>query len=116
MRRGDQHPPAPHRHGGLWAERDGGHRRTVQGQPRSAQGMGCERVVLSMSVGYNNEHILLIVFSGEVDLVELHIICLTEAGLKPQDIAVIAPYNLQVRIVLFKMIPKYYYWLISRKC
>lgn len=34
--------------------------------------------------------------SGEVDIVELHIKALTEAGLKARDIAVIAPYNLQV--------------------
>lgn len=35
-------------------------------------------------------------FSGEVDIVELHIKALTEAGVKAKDIAVIAPYNLQV--------------------
>lgn len=34
--------------------------------------------------------------AGEVDIVELHIKALTEAGLKAKDIAVIAPYNLQV--------------------
>ena len=34
--------------------------------------------------------------SGEVDIVELHIKALTEAGVKAKDIAVIAPYNLQV--------------------
>lgn len=34
--------------------------------------------------------------SGEVDIVELHIKALTEAGIKAKDIAVIAPYNLQV--------------------
>lgn len=34
--------------------------------------------------------------SGEVDIVELHIKALTEAGLQAKDIAVIAPYNLQV--------------------
>jgi len=34
--------------------------------------------------------------SGEVDIVELHITALTEAGVKAKDIAVIAPYNLQV--------------------
>ncbi|KAE8607095.1 hypothetical protein XENTR_v10011005 [Xenopus tropicalis] len=33
---------------------------------------------------------------GEVQLVDLHIQALTKAGVKPQDIAVIAPYNLQV--------------------
>lgn len=36
------------------------------------------------------------VCSGEVDIVELHIKALTEAGVKAKDIAVIAPYNLQV--------------------
>lgn len=35
--------------------------------------------------------------TGEVDIVELHIKALTEAGVKAKDIAVIAPYNLQVR-------------------
>lgn len=34
--------------------------------------------------------------SGEADIVELHIKALIEAGLKAKDIAVIAPYNLQV--------------------
>lgn len=34
--------------------------------------------------------------TGEVDIVELHIKALTEAGVKAKDIAVIAPYNLQV--------------------
>lgn len=33
---------------------------------------------------------------GEVDIVELHIKALTEAGVRAKDIAVIAPYNLQV--------------------
>ncbi|XP_063294197.1 DNA-binding protein SMUBP-2 [Pelobates fuscus] len=33
---------------------------------------------------------------GEVRLVDLHIQALTKAGVKPRDIAVIAPYNLQV--------------------
>ncbi|CAG5957934.1 unnamed protein product [Menidia menidia] len=32
---------------------------------------------------------------GEVDIVEMHIKALTEAGVKAKDIAVIAPYNLQ---------------------
>lgn len=45
------------------------------------------------SVGLNS---LFTVSSGEVDLVELHINALTEAGVKAKDIAVIAPYNLQV--------------------
>lgn len=39
---------------------------------------------------------LLTLSSGEVDIVELHVKALTEAGLKAKDIAVIAPYNLQV--------------------
>lgn len=34
--------------------------------------------------------------SGEVDLVALHVRTLTEAGVQAKDIAVIAPYNLQV--------------------
>lgn len=34
--------------------------------------------------------------AGEVDIVELHIKALTDAGVKAKDIAVIAPYNLQV--------------------
>lgn len=33
---------------------------------------------------------------GEVDIVELHIKALIDSGLKAKDIAVIAPYNLQV--------------------
>lgn len=33
---------------------------------------------------------------GEVDIVEMHVKALTEAGVKAKDIAVIAPYNLQV--------------------
>ncbi|KAG7245412.1 hypothetical protein INR49_010863 [Caranx melampygus] len=36
---------------------------------------------------------------GEVDIVELHIKALTEAGIKAKDIAVIAPYNLQVDLL-----------------
>lgn len=36
------------------------------------------------------------VSSGEVDIVELHLKTLTEAGVKAKDVAVIAPYNLQV--------------------
>uniref|UniRef100_A0A6Q2Y8L3 DNA-binding protein SMUBP-2 n=1 Tax=Esox lucius TaxID=8010 RepID=A0A6Q2Y8L3_ESOLU len=36
---------------------------------------------------------------GEVDIVELHIKALTEAGVKSKDIAVIAPYNLQVDLL-----------------
>lgn len=45
-------------------------------------------------VGYLNS---VCAFStGEVDIVELHIKVLTEAGVEAKDIAVIAPYNLQV--------------------
>ncbi|CAL8356453.1 unnamed protein product [Lota lota] len=44
---------------------------------------------------------------GEVDLVELHIKCLTEAGLKAQDIAVIAPYNLQVDLLRQRLSGRY---------
>lgn len=36
--------------------------------------------------------------TGEVDIVALHIKALTGAGLQVKDIAVIAPYNLQVRV------------------
>lgn len=44
--------------------------------------------------------------TGEVDIVALHVKTLTEAGVQAKDIAVIAPYNLQVgnacaEIVLF---------------
>ncbi|KAJ3596215.1 hypothetical protein NHX12_002624 [Muraenolepis orangiensis] len=44
---------------------------------------------------------------GEVDLVELHIKSLTEAGLKPKDIAVIAPYNLQVDLLRQRLSVRY---------
>ncbi|TKS73523.1 DNA-binding protein SMUBP-2 [Collichthys lucidus] len=40
---------------------------------------------------------------GEVDIVELHVKALTEAGLKAKDIAVIAPYNLQVDLLRQKL-------------
>ncbi|KAK5619527.1 hypothetical protein CRENBAI_013912 [Crenichthys baileyi] len=40
---------------------------------------------------------------GEVDIVGLHIKSLTEAGLKAKDIAVIAPYNLQVDLLRQKL-------------
>ncbi|XP_045893560.1 DNA-binding protein SMUBP-2 [Micropterus dolomieu] len=40
---------------------------------------------------------------GEVDIVELHIKALTEAGVKAKDIAVIAPYNLQVDLLRQKL-------------
>ncbi|XP_062403778.1 DNA-binding protein SMUBP-2 [Sardina pilchardus] len=36
---------------------------------------------------------------GEADIVAMHIKALTEAGLKAKDIAVIAPYNLQVHLL-----------------
>lgn len=48
-----------------------------------------------MSVCVDSKSVCM-VFSGEVDIVELHIKALTEAGVKAKDIAVIAPYNLQV--------------------
>lgn len=44
---------------------------------------------------------------GEVDIVELHIKALIEAGLKAKDIAVIAPYNLQVSHYLRNFARKY---------
>ncbi|XP_068170023.1 DNA-binding protein SMUBP-2 isoform X2 [Antennarius striatus] len=44
---------------------------------------------------------------GEVDLVELHIKTLTEAGLKAKHIAVIAPYNLQVDLLRQKLCAKH---------
>lgn len=47
--------------------------------------------------------------TGEADIVALHIKALTEAGLQVKDIAVIAPYNLQVRF--FKQKSKYFYAL-----
>ncbi|XP_039989614.1 DNA-binding protein SMUBP-2 [Xiphias gladius] len=40
---------------------------------------------------------------GEVDIVQLHIKALTEAGVKAKDIAVIAPYNLQVDLLRQKL-------------
>ncbi|XP_038136327.1 DNA-binding protein SMUBP-2 [Cyprinodon tularosa] len=40
---------------------------------------------------------------GEVDIVGLHIKSLTEAGVKAKDIAVIAPYNLQVDLLRQKL-------------
>uniref|UniRef100_A0A673A3X9 DNA-binding protein SMUBP-2 n=1 Tax=Sphaeramia orbicularis TaxID=375764 RepID=A0A673A3X9_9TELE len=40
---------------------------------------------------------------GEVDIVEIHIKALTEAGVKAKDIAVIAPYNLQVDLLRQKL-------------
>uniref|UniRef100_A0A3Q3BD26 DNA-binding protein SMUBP-2 n=1 Tax=Kryptolebias marmoratus TaxID=37003 RepID=A0A3Q3BD26_KRYMA len=44
---------------------------------------------------------------GEVDIVELHIKALTEAGVKAKDIAVIAPYNLQVDLLRQKLSPRH---------
>lgn len=44
---------------------------------------------------------------GEVDIVELHIKALTDAGLKAKDIAVIAPYNLQVDLLRQKLSAKH---------
>ena len=40
---------------------------------------------------------LLLSALGEVQLAGLHIQALVEAGVKAKDIAVVAPYNLQVR-------------------
>nr|XP_057932312.1 DNA-binding protein SMUBP-2 isoform X1 [Doryrhamphus excisus] len=40
---------------------------------------------------------------GEVDIVDLHIKALTEAGVNAKDIAVIAPYNLQVDLLRQKL-------------
>lgn len=44
---------------------------------------------------------------GEVDIVALHIKALTEAGLQVKDIAVIAPYNLQVDLLREKLSHKH---------
>ncbi|KAM8861024.1 DNA-binding protein SMUBP-2 [Synchiropus picturatus] len=44
---------------------------------------------------------------GEVDIVELHVNALTEAGVHDRDIAVIAPYNLQVDLLRQKLSPKH---------
>ncbi|CAM4581695.1 unnamed protein product [Leuciscus chuanchicus] len=44
---------------------------------------------------------------GEVDIVALHIKALTEAGVHVKDIAVIAPYNLQVDLLRQKLSHKY---------
>lgn len=38
---------------------------------------------------------------GEVDIVATHVMSLIAAGVKPSDIAVIAPYNLQASIITF---------------
>ncbi|XP_072448085.1 DNA-binding protein SMUBP-2-like [Chiloscyllium punctatum] len=45
--------------------------------------------------------------SGEVQIVTLHIQALIEAGVRPQDIAVIAPYNLQVQLLRKELSKKY---------
>uniref|UniRef100_A0A9J7ZI83 DNA-binding protein SMUBP-2 n=1 Tax=Cyprinus carpio carpio TaxID=630221 RepID=A0A9J7ZI83_CYPCA len=44
---------------------------------------------------------------GEVDIVALHIKALTEAGVQVKDIAIIAPYNLQVDLLRQKLSHKY---------
>ncbi|KAL2092970.1 hypothetical protein ACEWY4_010282 [Coilia grayii] len=44
---------------------------------------------------------------GEADIVALHIKALTEAGLKAKDIAVIAPYNLQVDLLRQRLSQKH---------
>ncbi|XP_026118827.1 DNA-binding protein SMUBP-2 [Carassius auratus] len=44
---------------------------------------------------------------GEVDIVALHIKALTEAGVHVKDIAIIAPYNLQVDLLRQKLSHKY---------
>lgn len=44
---------------------------------------------------------------GEVDIVALHIKALTEAGVQVKDIAIIAPYNLQVDLLREKLSCKY---------
>ncbi|XP_074649779.1 DNA-binding protein SMUBP-2-like [Tubulanus polymorphus] len=44
---------------------------------------------------------------GEVDLVTIHVDSLIGAGVKAEDIAVIAPYNLQVELLRLKMSEKY---------
>ncbi|XP_043120975.1 DNA-binding protein SMUBP-2 isoform X2 [Puntigrus tetrazona] len=44
---------------------------------------------------------------GEVDIVALHVKSLTEAGVRVKDIAIIAPYNLQVDLLRQKLSHKY---------
>ena len=43
--------------------------------------------------------VTLCVLTGEADIVAAHVEQLVQAGLAPQDIAVIAPYNLQVGVL-----------------
>ncbi|XP_048462809.1 DNA-binding protein SMUBP-2 isoform X1 [Rhincodon typus] len=45
--------------------------------------------------------------SGEVQIVTLHIQALIEAGVHPKDVAVIAPYNLQVQLLRKELSNKY---------
>ncbi|XP_038663403.1 DNA-binding protein SMUBP-2 [Scyliorhinus canicula] len=44
---------------------------------------------------------------GEVQIVAMHIQALTEAGVSPKDVAVIAPYNLQVQLLRKELSNKY---------
>ncbi|XP_069752967.1 DNA-binding protein SMUBP-2 isoform X2 [Narcine bancroftii] len=44
---------------------------------------------------------------GEVQMVAMHIQALTEAGVHPKDVAVIAPYNLQVQLLRRELSGKY---------
>ncbi|GCB68123.1 hypothetical protein scyTo_0000824 [Scyliorhinus torazame] len=44
---------------------------------------------------------------GEVQIVTMHIEALTEAGVSPKDVAVIAPYNLQVQLLRKELSNKY---------
>ena len=52
---------------------------------------GCDVVELKLEdeVSKGNE--------GEADIVTAHVTALVEAGIRPDDIAVISPYNLQVK-------------------
>ena len=45
---------------------------------------------------------------GEADIVASHVTALISAGLQPTDIAVIAPYNLQVSVVNWPFVFKYF--------
>ncbi|XP_067137867.1 DNA-binding protein SMUBP-2-like [Centruroides vittatus] len=44
---------------------------------------------------------------GEADLVTIHVEKLIKSGIKPEDIAVITPYNLQVDLLRLRLISKY---------